>query len=132
MRDLFPSSSRVSNGGGPRRARPPSASPDTASSEPAGLTREQYAQAKCLPVEFLRGLGLSDVWYQNRQAVRVPFFDQGGVSAAEKEQLISSVASALHNLGGTKAESMQAAKDHYRAGDDFESLFKKSLSRGRG
>ena len=61
-----------------------------------------------------------------------PKEEEGGVSAAEKEQLISSVASALHNLGGTKAESMQAAKDHYRAGDDFESLFKKSLGRGRG
>lgn len=58
--------------------------------------------------------------------------EEGGVSAAEKEQLISDVASALHNLGATKTEAKQAAKDHYRSGDDLESLFKKSLSRGRG
>jgi hypothetical protein len=43
-----------------------------------GLTLEQYATAKQLPVEFLRGCGLSDVTYETRPAVRIPYLGIGG------------------------------------------------------
>lgn len=42
------------------------------------LTLEEYAKAKKLKSEFLRGLGLSDFHYQGRPAVRIPYLDDGG------------------------------------------------------
>ena len=38
-----------------------------------GCTLEQYAAAKKLPVEFLRGLSLKDVTYEDLPALRVPY-----------------------------------------------------------
>ncbi len=45
---------------------------------PVGCTLKQYAKAKRLPLEFLERLGLSDIYYFGRQAVRIPYFVAGG------------------------------------------------------
>ncbi len=47
-----------------------------------GITLTQYAQHKILPVDFLRGLGLSDITYQESPAVRIPYYDESGNEAA--------------------------------------------------
>lgn len=91
---------------------------------PAPAAEIRWKQVS-IPVDFTQDLPWLPLL--THRLLPRPKEEDGGVSAAEKEQLISSVASALHNLGGTKAESMQAAKDQYRAGDDFESLFKRAL-----
>ena len=41
-------------------------------------TLEAYAEAKGLPVEFLRSLGLSDYKYADSPAVRMPYVDRDG------------------------------------------------------
>ena len=41
-------------------------------------TLEAYAEAKGLPVEFLRSLGLSDAKYADMPAVRMPYVDRDG------------------------------------------------------
>lgn len=43
-----------------------------------GLTLEQYAQAKRLPLDFLKRLGVSEISYFNDQAVRIPYIDENG------------------------------------------------------
>src|SRR5919107_1155446 len=47
-----------------------------------GCTLEDYAAAKKLPVEFLRGLSLKDVTYEDLPAVRIPYPDADGQEAA--------------------------------------------------
>jgi hypothetical protein len=47
-----------------------------------GCTLKEYAAAKKLPVEFLRGLSLKDVTYEGRPALRVPYPDVNGQEAA--------------------------------------------------
>jgi hypothetical protein len=49
-----------------------------------GLTLAQYADAKNLPLEFLRKMGLSDVYLQSGVAVRIPYLDMNGVVAATR------------------------------------------------
>jgi len=41
-----------------------------------GLTLKRYAEAKKLPVGFLRGLGLADAAYYNPHAVSIPYYDE--------------------------------------------------------
>ena len=53
----------------------------------ATLTLAQYAEAKNLPISFLRGLGLSDIPYQGGTAVRIPYFDQANVETAVRFRL---------------------------------------------
>lgn len=43
-----------------------------------GCTLEAYAEAKRLPVDFLRSLGLSDAKYADAPAVRMPYVDSDG------------------------------------------------------
>jgi hypothetical protein len=50
------------------RSTPPKT---TATQQPCNL--ENYAQAKALPIEFLKMLGLTDRKYQGREAVRIPY-----------------------------------------------------------
>jgi hypothetical protein len=38
-----------------------------------GCTLKEYASEKRIPVEFLRGLGLSDVFYMGAPAIRIPY-----------------------------------------------------------
>jgi hypothetical protein len=52
-----------------------------------GLTLVELAQAKKLPVEFLRGLGLRDIRLQGRPAVAIPYLDEGGAEVACRYRL---------------------------------------------
>jgi hypothetical protein len=45
-------------------------------------TLEAYAKAKRLPVEFLTRLGLSEITYAGRQAIRVPYLKEDGSEGA--------------------------------------------------
>jgi hypothetical protein len=55
------------------RSTPPKT---TATLQPCNL--ENYGQAKALPVEFLKKLGLTDRKYQGREAVRIPYRTEAG------------------------------------------------------
>ena len=48
----------------------------------SGLTLEQYATAKRLPLDLLRGCGVSEITYDGRPAVRIPYFGPGGELSA--------------------------------------------------
>jgi len=47
-----------------------------------GLTLDQYAVAKCLPANFLRECGLSEIVLDGRPAVRIPYLGAGGEELA--------------------------------------------------
>ena len=47
---------------------------------PSGLHLAGYAQAKRLPIEFLRSLGLTEITYLGAPAIRIPYY---GVSGGE-------------------------------------------------
>jgi hypothetical protein len=47
-----------------------------------GCTLQEYAEAKALPEDFLRGLGLRGVTYPDKPAVRIPYPDEHGQEAA--------------------------------------------------
>jgi len=47
-----------------------------------GLTLEQYAQAKALPIEFLQQLGLSQCTHSGGPAVRIPYHGPDGIELA--------------------------------------------------
>jgi len=77
------------NGKGPKGAQTRQSHEDKNGKKPpaehcntATLTIAQYAEAKKLPLDFLRGLRLSDMKYQGTPAVRIPYFDDGGAEAA--------------------------------------------------
>ncbi|MDP9363537.1 MAG: hypothetical protein M3Q10_04785, partial [Chloroflexota bacterium] len=76
MADLFP----------PRQSRHKAGSipaDDAATGQRSpGCTLAGYAAAKQIPVETLRGFGLSDVSYGGAPAVRIPYRDAGGLDAA--------------------------------------------------
>lgn len=69
IRDLYPR-----GGGG---ASYPRRTPATVQ-HPVGCTLEQYAEAKRLPADFLRGLGLSEIVYMKSPAVRIPYLGADG------------------------------------------------------
>jgi hypothetical protein len=50
-------------------------------------TRTAYAEAKGLPLGFLRSLGLSDIHYSGRPAVRIPYLDEEGSEIAVRFRL---------------------------------------------
>ena len=51
----------------------------TAQPPDRGLTLEQYAQAKKLPVDFLAGLGVTEhVWSDGHPYLRMPYLDENG------------------------------------------------------
>lgn len=50
----------------------------------AGLTVEQLAEHKKLPVDFLHGLSLSTITYVSRPAVRIPYMDEFGKVCATR------------------------------------------------
>ena len=74
MRDLFSSGGHGGGVGGAVSDPPPT--------PPPSCTLEAYAEAKRLPVEFLRSLGLSDVTYSGSPAVRIPYRDREGQEKA--------------------------------------------------
>src|SRR5215217_164796 len=47
-----------------------------------GCTPEGYSEEKKLPIDFLRGLGLRDVTYLEKPAVRIPYPDEEGQEVA--------------------------------------------------
>jgi hypothetical protein len=47
-----------------------------------GCTLEEYSQDKKLPEDFLRGLGLREVTYLDKLAVRIPYPDEEGQEVA--------------------------------------------------
>ena len=47
-----------------------------------GLTLQEYAKAKKLPLDFLRGVGISDITYQEKNAIRIPYYDEGGAEVS--------------------------------------------------
>jgi hypothetical protein len=66
-------------GSGPSGGRGAPLSPPRArATVQPGLTLAQYAAAKQLPVDFLRGLGLSDVFIGGQDVVRIPYLDEVG------------------------------------------------------
>ncbi len=50
-------------------------------------TLEAYAEAKALPVELLKELGLSDIHYSGKPAIRVPYFEEDGSEGAVRLRL---------------------------------------------
>jgi hypothetical protein len=50
---------------------------DTGQSEESGLALEEYAQAKGLPIDFLKSLGISQVPYGSGPALRIPYLGAG-------------------------------------------------------
>ena len=79
--DLFSDNGRGKGG----RSTPPGTG---ATAQPsAGCTLQQYADAKRLPSDFLRGLGLSDLYYLGQPAVRIPYLDTSAVERAVQFRL---------------------------------------------
>jgi hypothetical protein len=60
----------------------PSRNTATAQHSFAGCTLAQYADAKGLPVGFLKMCGLSDFKYRDTPAVRIPYRDSNGLESA--------------------------------------------------
>src|SRR2546426_1320334 len=55
-----------------------------------GLTLNEYAEAKRLSIEFLRKLGVGDVYVSGMTAVRIPYLnEQGQVAAARLRHSMS-------------------------------------------
>jgi hypothetical protein len=75
MRDLFSQEKKAPS-------TPPNA---TATLQPCHM--ESYAEAKGLPVEFLKRLGLSDRIYQGREAVRIPYLNENGEVKAVRSRI---------------------------------------------
>lgn len=86
VRDLFADARRRGDGQGARGVSIPSETSATLQ-PPGGLTLAQYAEAKKLPSEFLLELGLSDISYLGRPAVRIPYPDQTGAEVAVRFRL---------------------------------------------
>ena len=80
LRDLFPP--------GERAPRIPSSSPrNSATPLKRGCRLAEYAEAKRLPIGFLRGLGLSEMTYDGSPAVRIPYLDCSGAEIAVRYRL---------------------------------------------
>jgi hypothetical protein len=69
-----------------------------------GCTLDQYAQAKRLPVEFLRSLGLSDITYLRSPAVRIPYLTEDGTEDAVRFRIALDGADKHRWKSGTKAK----------------------------
>ena len=54
----------------------------TSTNTSAGCTLADYADAKGLPIQFLKELGLSDITYTHQAAVRVPYYGVAGSDVA--------------------------------------------------
>lgn len=74
MRDLFPGGVEAVHSTIPLNTATPQHS--------RGCTLAQYAEAKWLPLDFLRSIGLSEITYQDAPTVRIPYLDPMGELAA--------------------------------------------------
>ena len=61
--------------------------PDSTTLPEIGCTLEQYAEAKKLPTEYLRELGLTDFAYLGKPAVRIPYLDENGTEGPVRFRL---------------------------------------------
>lgn len=59
-----------------------SVTPESAIQQTLGCTLAQYAEAKCLPEDFLKSLGLRDQRYMEKPGVRIPYFNSEGKEQA--------------------------------------------------
>ena len=64
--------------GAGKRVFNPSSNRSTAQPLRPGLTMEEYAASKRLPLELLKGAGLSDVNQEGSPALRIPYLGTGG------------------------------------------------------
>src|SRR6266480_2509129 len=69
------SSETASAGGSSQTSVPPDPNP-------LGLTLEQYAAAKALPIKFLKTCGLLEFTYDHKPAIRIPYFGVAGEELA--------------------------------------------------
>jgi hypothetical protein len=84
---------------------------------PAGLTLAAYAEAKRLPVDFLRGLGLHDDTYLRLPAVRIPYLAADGtelpprwrVSLTAKKKVVSGRGSKTNLYGLNRLSEARTA-----------------------
>ena len=60
---------------------------ENATPQHPGLQLGDYSEAKGLPEDFLRSLGLSDFFYRPKPAVRIPYLDEDGREAAVRFRL---------------------------------------------
>ena len=84
--DLFETPS-IGEGGRPisldqRATVQPSRTSTSPANAAAGLTLDQYATAKGLPVDFLKGCGISEFTYNHRPALRMPYLGAAGEELA--------------------------------------------------
>ncbi|MBX6765350.1 MAG: hypothetical protein IRY88_17030 [Rubrobacteraceae bacterium] len=84
MRDLFERNGHNEQGGRGVHT-PPKTRATVQPCNPCSL--EAYAEAKGLPVEFLRELGLSTISYMGRKAVRIPYLTEDGREVAVRLRL---------------------------------------------
>ena len=77
---------------------PTSTSPRNAA---AGLTLDQYATAKGLPVDFLKGCGISEFTYDHKPALRMPYLGAAGEELAVRFRI---------SLGGDRFRWKSGAK----------------------
>ncbi|MEW6659173.1 MAG: winged helix-turn-helix domain-containing protein [Thermodesulfobacteriota bacterium] len=66
---------------------PPAATPRNTPATPLGLTLPELAEAKKLPVDFLKGLGLADKKVQGGFRVTIPYMNAGGEVTALRYRL---------------------------------------------
>ena len=87
LRDLFAEPGRRDRRGGGGASIPPNHGATAQPSAEQGCTLEQYAEAKQLAAAFLSGLGLSDMSYLGKRAVRIPYMDTHGSETAVRFRL---------------------------------------------
>lgn len=83
LADLFP---RNGHGRKERGMYTPLVNTSTRQRSP-GCTLEQYAQAKRLPVDFLKSVGLSDTKYLDLPSLRIPYLDESGQEVAVRYRI---------------------------------------------
>ncbi len=81
MKDLFlaKEGGRGALSPSPKRIEHSNASPDANN---LGCSLSDYAQMKCLPIEALRGYGLTDMHYMGVPSTRIPYRDVDGTETA--------------------------------------------------
>lgn len=84
--DLYPENKkRAQKGEGrtkPRRNTATAQQPESEIPTPTGCTLLAYAEAKRLPVAFLKGLGVSQMWYSGAPALRIAYCSEDGTESA--------------------------------------------------
>lgn len=86
-RDLFLSSLGMSAHLHASQASPRNNGKDNRADTCAGCRLENYADAKKLPMDFLKTLGLSDVMRGENMCLRIPYFDESGNELAMRYRL---------------------------------------------